>query len=41
MSRYVYDKQVNFGAPTEDNDWDSSTEEEDIEEDIEEDLPLP
>ena len=24
---YEYDKQVDFGKPTEDNDWDSSTEE--------------
>ncbi|QDZ24204.1 putative centrosomal protein [Chloropicon primus] len=33
---YVYDKQVDFGQPTEDNDWDSTDEE-----DEDEDLPLP
>ena len=33
---YVYDKQVDFGQPTEDNDWDSTDEE-----DEDADLPLP
>ena len=32
---YQYDVQVDFGEPTEDNDWDSTDE------DIEEELPLP
>ena len=32
---YQYDVQVEFDAPTEDNDWDSTDD------DVDEDIPLP